>query len=69
MKGKGLMKTYWLLGEHSYNLVPTDSDNFLLSSTTLPIDSNANVAFADMAKVISPSEPLSPHPRFSDQIA
>ena len=69
MKGKGLMKTYWLLGEHSYNLVPTDSDNYLLSSTTLPIDSNANVAFADMGKVISPSEPQSPHPRFSDQIA
>jgi len=61
MKGKGVMKTYWLLGERSSSLALTDS--------------NANLAFADkplnQTRLNSP-EQMSPQlqtlPRFCDQI-
>ena len=74
MKGKGVMKTYWLLGENSSGSAPTDSDMYFTGSS-LPIDSNANLAFADMplhqTKLNSP-EQMSPQlqtlPRFCDQI-
>ena len=74
MKGKGVMKTYWLLGENSSSLAPTDSDIYF--SNSVPIDSNANLAFTDMplnqTKLNSP-EQMSPQlqtlPRFCDQTA
>ena len=73
MKGKGVMKTYWLLGENSSGLALTDSDIYFNSN--VPIDSNANLAFADKAlnqtRLNSP-EQMSPQiqtlPRFRDQI-
>ena len=75
MKGKGVMKTYWLLGENSSGSAPTDSDMYF-GGSIVPIDSNANLAFADMplnqTKLNSP-EQMSPQlqtlPRFCDQIA
>ena len=73
MKGKGVMKTYWLLGEKSSSLAITNSDIYFTSS--VPIDSNANLAFADkplnQTRLNSP-EQMSPQlqtlPRFCDQI-
>ena len=73
MKGKGVMKTYWLMGENSSSLALTDSDIYFTSN--VPIDSNANLAFADkplnQTRLNSP-EQMSPQiqtlPRFCDQI-
>ena len=73
MKGKGVMKTYWLLGENSSISAPTDSENFFTNN--VPIDSNANLDFADMplnqTKLNSPDQ-MSPQlqtlPRFFNQI-